>query len=301
MFVLRWSRPGSVSASDIVRKSGSIDGVAWPTKNHTLVRLGKFSHSVTMTPFKSHNLEPMKTILSITATLTALALTALPAAAQSSYSVSLSGGGNWQTLYAQGFSTSLGATPPPGAVNGDPVNLTQFQFFKSGTADTAANIQLAIFNTLYPNLTGLTTSSPNFIGLSANTIASTAGLSTGDAITFTFSNLGLVYGSDYGAYFVNVSGINLTPVRVSALASDYAEVPPGSGTFHPVQNYGTESQFQYATGNFISGGGFLSAFSFAGDAMFNASLTTVPEPSTYALMGLGALVTLRRVLRRKVG
>jgi hypothetical protein len=67
-----------------------------------------------------------------------------------------------------------------------------------------------------------------------------------------------------------------------------------------VQNYGTESQFQYATGNFINGS-FLSAFSFAGDAMFSASLTTVPEPATGALMGLGALILIRRGWRRKAG
>src|SRR4029077_722089 len=154
-----------------------------------------------------------------------------------------------------------------------------------------------IFNTLYPNLTGLTTGNANFVGLSANTIASTAPLNIGDAITFTFNNLGLTYGNNYGAYFVNVSGINLTPIRVSALASDYAEVPPGSGSFHPVQNYGTESQFQFATGNFINGS-FLSAFSFAGDAMFTASLTTVPEPKTAALLGAGLMFLMVRRLRR---
>src|ERR1700733_13590711 len=127
----------------------------------------------------------MKTISSVIISLAALTWAILPAGAQSPYTVSYPAGGSWNAVYAQGFSTSLGATPVPGAANGDTVNLTQFQFFKSGTADSAANIQLAIFNTLYPNTTGLTTASPNFIGLSANTIASTASITLGAPITFT--------------------------------------------------------------------------------------------------------------------
>jgi len=238
----------------------------------------------------------MKTILPVLSVLAVLAV-ASSARAQTAYDVSLLAGGSWNTVYAQGFSTSLGASPIPGAANGDTVDLTQFQFFKSGNADSAANFQLAIFNTLYPNLTGITTASANFVGLSANTIASTTPLNTGDAITFTFNNLPLIYGNDYSAYFVNVSGINLTPVLVSALTANYVNtgVDTGSGVFHPASNYGSESQFQYATGNFISGG-FLSAFSYAGDANFNASLTTVPEPATCALMGAGAFLLL--VVRR---
>jgi hypothetical protein len=238
----------------------------------------------------------MKTVSSVLSVLAVLTLAIVQASAQSSFSVSYTSGGSWNTVYAQGFSTSLGATPAPGVNNGATVDLTQFQFFKSGNADSAANIQLAIFNTLYPNLTGLTTASASFVGLSANTIASTAPLSTGAAITFTFNNLPLIYGNDYSAYFVNVSGTSLTPVLVSALTASY--VDQGGGDFHPVPNYGTDSQFQYATGNFINGG-FLSAFSYAGDANFNATMITVPEPSTCALLCLGALGTVRSVVRRK--
>jgi len=224
-------------------------------------------------------------------------MSALPAKAQTPYTVSYTDGGTWNTVYAQGFSTSLGATPVPGANNGDTVDLTQFQFYKSGNPDSAADIQLAIFNTLYPNLTGLTTSSPNFVGLSANTIATTASLNSGDPITFTFNNLPLTYGNDYSAYFVNVSGSSLTPVLVSALTANYVDL--GGGDYHPASNYGTESQYQYATGNYISGG-YLNAFSYAGDADFTASLTTVPEPTTLALLSGGIiLLTLRRLRARQ--
>jgi hypothetical protein len=201
-------------------------------------------------------------------------------------------GGNWQTLYVQGFSPSIAPTPDPGAAAGDTVNLSQIQFFKSGTPDTAAEIQLAIFNTMYPNLSGLSTSTSGFIGLSTNTIASTAPLATGDAETFTFSNLPLIYGNNYGAIFVNVgvdsgSGAPLTPVRVSALAENYVESPAGSGTFIPDPNYGGIDNFSYATSNFINGN-FFSAFSRGGDALFTATLTAVPEPVCSGVLLVGA-------------
>jgi hypothetical protein len=206
-------------------------------------------------------------------------------------------GSNWQTLYVQGFNTSLGATPSPGLNAGDPVYLNSFSFYKSGTADSASNIQLAIVNSLFPSsptISNMTTSSAPFVGLSTNTVASTAGINTGDAITFNFNNLQLSYGSDYAAYFVNVgAGGALTPVLVSALAVNYA-LNPSDNAFHPVNNYGTESQFNYATSNFINGG-FFSTFTFAGDADFTSTLsTTVPEPSSlvlalggFGLIGLG--------------
>src|SRR3954466_11293175 len=88
------------------------------------------------------------------------------------YTISKTDGGNWQTLYVQGFNSSLGATPNPGLSNGAPVYLTQFEFFKSGTADTAANIRLAILNNIFPNnptVTNMTTTSPTVVGISTNT------------------------------------------------------------------------------------------------------------------------------------
>jgi hypothetical protein len=221
------------------------------------------------------------------------------------YTISKTDGGNWQTLYVQGFNSSLGATPNPGLSNGAPVYLTKFEFFKSGTADTAANIQLAILNNIFPNnptVTNMTTTSPTVIGLSTNTLLSTVPIATGDPIVFTFNNLPLSYGSDYAAVFVNVgvdtgNGAPLTPVRVSALAANYADV--GGGDFHPTTNYGTESQFIYATSNFINNG-FFNTFAYAGDANFRATIDTVPEPATVglAVLSIGLLTAALRSKRK---
>jgi hypothetical protein len=208
---------------------------------------------------------------------------ALPVLAQN-YAVSYTAGGHWSTVYAQGFSTALGANPAQSLADGTEVDLTQFQFFKSGNADSASNIQLAILNNIFVNLTGLTTSSPSLVGLSANTIASTASLNTGDAITFTFNNLPLSYNSDYAAVFVNVNGTSITPVLVSALTANYAL--QSDNNYHPTVNYGTETQYQYATSDYISGG-YFSTYGYAGDANFSASLVAVPEPGTCGLLCAG--------------
>jgi hypothetical protein len=226
-----------------------------------------------------------------------LAASVMPAIAVA-YTVSYLDGGNWQTLYVQGFNTSLGATPNPGLSNGSPVYLSKFEFFKSGTADSAANIRLAILNSLFPGsptVSNMTSTSPTVVGLSTNTIASTVGIATGDPVAFDFASLPLSYGSDYAAVFVNVgtdvgNGAPLTPVRVSALAANYIDV--GGGDFHPTTNYGTESQFNYATSNFINAG-FFSTFSYAGDANFRATIVTVPEPAavTLALCGTALLAS----------
>jgi hypothetical protein len=217
------------------------------------------------------------------------------------FTTSYTDGGSWNTVFVQGFSPSVSPSPAPGSAAGDTVYLNQFQFFKSGNADTASNIQLAIINNIFGDLTNLSTSSPLFVGLSTNTVASTAPLVTGDAITFSFDNAPLTFGNNYAAVFVNVGGGGtLTPVRVSALTANYTENPPGSGTFTPQTNYGTNDQFVYATSNFITTnqfGQFFNTFSFAGDANFVATLNTVvPEP---AALGFISLIVMALAPRRR--
>jgi hypothetical protein len=138
----------------------------------------------------------------------------------------------------------------------------------------------------------MTSTSPTVVGLSSNTVASTAGIATGDPIAFDFANLPLVYGNYYAAVFVNVgtdvgSGAPLTPIRVSALTANYIDV--GGGSFQPATNYGANDDFRLATSNFISGG-FFNTFSFGGDANFRATLTAVPEPGTCCLAVLVAAI-----------
>jgi hypothetical protein len=139
---------------------------------------------------------------------------------------------------------------------------------------------------------GLTTASSSFVGLSTTILPTTAGIATDAAETFNFNNLQLTYGTDYMAMFCNVDGSgNITPVLVSAMAVNYAL--QGDGNYHPVSNYGTETQYQYVTSNYINGG-YFQAFSYAGDAAFSAALSTVPEPASLGMLGLGALAFLKR-------
>jgi len=243
----------------------------------------------------------IKLSASLAAIMGAVATT-LASAAQ--FNVSYLDGGSWNTVFAQGFSPSVSPNPNPGVATGSTVYLNSFEFFKSGNADSASNIQLAILNNMFADLTGLSTSHSAFVGLSTNTVSSTAPVATGSPITFNFASLPLTYANNYAAVFVNVGpGGQLTPVRVSALTANYAETPPGSGSFHPTTNYGTESEFQFATSNFITTnqfGQFFNTFSFAGDANFNATLNTVPEPSAIivSMCGMALVAVARRRLNR---
>ncbi len=234
----------------------------------------------------------MKTLVaSAMVVLAVLALTvaAQPAAA-TPFSLSTTGG-TWNTVYVQGFSPAVEPSPDPGLAWGDTVFLNRFQFFKSGTDDGSADIKLAIVDTMwYDYSTQLTTSSANFVGLSTNTVASTASIATGDAITFSFGGLPLTYGEDYAAVAVNDDGSgNLTPVLISAMTEDYQEVE--TGVWKPVPNYGGEGVYEYATSNYINGG-YFQTFTYAGDAAFNAVLNTVPEPASLMLVLGGAALTL---------
>ena len=86
----------------------------------------------------------------------------------------------------------------------DLVSLNQFQFFKSGTADSIgtvsgpANVQLAILNNIYADLTNLSTSSPVVVG-TFDEFDCQHGVPWRKPITFTFNGLPLQFGSSYGA------------------------------------------------------------------------------------------------------
>src|SRR5262245_21180070 len=194
---------------------------------------------------------------------------ALPANAIT-FSNSYLDGGSWRTIYAQGFKASVSPNPNPGLGLSDTVHLDRFQFFKSGTADTASNIQLAIVSNIFLNLQTFTTSSPELVGLSTNTVVSTASIATGDPITFNFAHLPITYGADnqdelgknnYAAIFVNNNGGTLTPVLVSALSVDYL-----TGQTEIESDYVPLGDYYLSTSNFTNTDTFGTFF-----ATFNAT------------------------------
>jgi hypothetical protein len=195
-----------------------------------------------------------------------------------SFTNSYTDGGTWRTIYAQGFKASVSPNPDPGLAIGDTVHLDRFQFFKSGTADTASDIQLAIVNNFFLNLATFTTSSPELVGLSTNTIASTASIATGDPITFNFNHLPIIYGADnqdeignnnYTAIFVNNVGGTLTPVLVSALGVNYL-----TGQNEIQSDYGRPGDYYLSTSNFTttnSFGTFLNSFNQTDSGLYGDS------------------------------
>lgn len=194
------------------------------------------------------------------------------------FTASYGDGSTWNTIYAQGFNAFVNDGLSEPLNFGDPVPLSRFEFFKSGNVDSAANIKLAIITPFFANIQGLTTSSAAFVGLSTNTISSTAGIATADPIRFDFADLQLNFGDYYGAAMVNVdeSG-NITPVLVSALTADYIESPVGSGTYVPETNYDFDpnnpTDYNTSVSNFITTnefGQFFFGFGGAGDANFTA-------------------------------
>jgi hypothetical protein len=220
---------------------------------------------------------------------------------------SFTGDGNWNSLYAQGFSLGTDASGfGVFGATGSTVNLTQFQFFKSGNAD-ATNVQLAIVNNFFVDLSTLTTSSSALVGLSTNTIASTSTIATNQPITFNFNNLPLTYGRgtydqngfgvfespDYAAIFVNNNGGVLTPVLTPVIIVNYAQDPNNASNFIPVHDYGYPINFldsnnvqhfgDYfkSASNFISNN-FLQTFQpYYGDADFTASFTYTPKQGDF--------------------
>ena len=189
------------------------------------------------------------------------------------FTTSYTDGGTWNTIFAQGFSPSLLASPDPGYSFEDTVRLNRFEFFKSGMDDEAEFIQLAILDNIFYNFfTPLTVNSPGLLGLSDNVLVDTFSVSTGDSISFDFDNVPLNFGGNYGAVFVqqDADGI-LSPILVSALTANYEETQPNSGIWVPITNYGAEDEFLFSTTNYISEEGFFRSFEFAGDANFIAT------------------------------
>lgn len=242
--------------------------------------------------------------------LAALLLTvgALPAAAVS-YTASYLDGSTWDTIYGQGFNPYTSDLLPGQPYEfGEIVPLNRWEFFKSGEADTATNIRLAIIEGvldgqtgMYADIANMNINDPNgpVVGISTNTIVSTASIPTGAPIRFNFDGgLDLVFGNWYGAIMVNVDGSgNVTPVLVSALTADYLPAPGDPNEFYPETNYDFSADpngrlpdpldplfidFFTSASNFINPdmtfGTFLTGFDWGGDANFIAYFDTVFPP-----------------------
>lgn len=208
-----------------------------------------------------------------------------PQAEAVSFTTSYTDGGNWNAVYAQGFKASMLATPNPGLAATDTVSLDRFQFFKSGNADITASFRLAIVDNFFIDLDTFSTTTPQLIGLSTNTITGTSQFATGAPITFNFDSLPLVYGdgedssdNNYAAIFVTEGeGGKLSPILVPVLIADYVENPPGSGTYVPESDYGdATTNYFLATSNFINGtagsGRYFATFNtYYADANFVAT------------------------------
>ena len=220
------------------------------------------------------------TLVTVAAIVTAvLFATALPTAAAPFTSSYLDGTTEFpdtsRLLYGQGFTPFYNDGQSPGHAPGDMVSLSRFEFYKSFLEDEAENIKLAILDNYFINLVGLTTASPNILGMSTNTIASTAGLAVGDPIRFNFSDVDLTYAAYFAAVFVTDDGNgNLSPVLVSSMSAHWVEIPGSNPVaYQPETNYGDPSDFNLATSNFLNEnefGAFYAAFELGGDANFTA-------------------------------
>lgn len=200
-------------------------------------------------------------------------------------------GNTWTSFVGQNFSPSVEPNPDPGLQASDTVYLTRFTFYSSGQGIGAAGTHLVILDGAYPQITGLTVSSPVVLGVSVNNF-DTAAMSTGQAMAFDFSNVALTYGNYYTAAFATIGqGGQLNFLLVGALGADWVEVAPGQ--WRPSPNYGGESGSYWNTAALWWDGssGWFSGFSYGGDANFVAEF--VPEPLTLTLL-LPALVLIGR-------
>lgn len=205
--------------------------------------------------------------------------------------------GSYGVVTGQGFSAVATDSSTP-TTTGATVYLTQFQFFKAdpAAADSGSNFSLVVFNTAYPNLGDATATAAAKVGTSTNSISSTAGYTSGQAVTFNFDSLPLVYGNTYSVGLFSGAPSSSTAVTISALTANYEN--DGTGNYFPTTNYGGTDNYQAAAYGGVTGG-YYSAYSHAGDTNFYATLSTTPapEPATLACLAIGGAGMVMR--RRK--
>jgi len=156
------------------------------------------------------------------------------------------------------------------------VKLTNLTWQTSSTSSSfsASPLFVSVFSGLTVNTTGGVTSLGTFIGSSTNSIASSVASNT--QISFTFNNLELTTGNDYQFVFSTTA----TPTLTSEIGSASLELKTGTNLL--------------AETSLVAGNSSSYTNRNAWEPVFSMTYTSVPEPSTALLGGLGLFAMMRR-------
>jgi len=248
----------------------------------------------------------MKTIVSVSSVLISLALAILPAKAQTTYlgpGTANGGGGNGEGISSVVINNTASAITF--TINTSAAQSAFVQYFVLMQIDgQAANGSTALFNSA-----GALNGWGPSLGISTGENAFLATWNTGaSAVTYSGGTWTQNTAVSYDAGGTGFNYVTLT-VPLSSLGLSLGD----SFHFDVVSSY-PNGIGQSAYGSLDSIGGYpaetdnaytpwngTSAYDAATDATgtrFSTTIYTVPEPGTCALMGLGALVMLRRLVRR---
>lgn len=200
-----------------------------------------------------------------------------------SYTGTLSATGGSSGGATNSYTATYGVANPDATATQVTLNSLNWQ---AGAAISGSAKYLSVFSGLTVNSSGVVTSLGTFIGASTNSILTPAAQS---ALTWNFSGITLDVGSTY--QFV------VTSTRTPSLISD-------------VTSINSLEMKTVAAGNLLLAESELIATNTTGynnrliwEPVFSLDMTavptSVPEPSTYGLMGAGALAAAALVRRRR--
>jgi hypothetical protein len=249
----------------------------------------------------------MKTITTIVSAMTLLALAALPMKAQSTYTGT--GDADGTTVDGDGFSSvvvnntsstisfTINSTAPMASYIFYAIEIQQVGQGASGYAGfvnpfgPAVGISSgvnAVIDTYGTGATPYVYTGGNFVTAGGIPYAAGGTLTTSATITVPLSSVGLSLGSSF--YFDAVSGYTSTqnggPQAAYGALDNTGYLPESDGLYEP---YDGVAHYDSAT----------SAGTTFGTAATEYTVQAVPEPSTWVLMGMGALAMIRRSLGRK--
>jgi hypothetical protein len=110
--------------------------------------------------------------------------------------------------------------------------------------------------------------------------------------------------SDGGSYAKQFAGNNVFQTGLTGTTASFGNVtPPSLNLDELITHSGTSANSKAATGttSLLNIAGVDESFTIdaAGDVLFGLPSSNAPEPSTYALMLIGALAVLGQIIRRK--